>query len=231
MVKELESLQELLGYRFGASELLLESVTHKSYSNEQPDDASPCNERLEFLGDAVLDLVISEQAFNAYNDLPEGELTRIRAELVSEKNLAAVARSLGLGHCLRLGKGERRSGGDNKDSLLADALEAVFGAIFSDSGYAEAKRVILELFGESLVQAARKNFDVDYKTRLQEFCQARHRRVPNYVLLDTSGPDHERTYVVEVRLGDRVCGRGEGRSKKAAEQQAASCALEGLEIS
>jgi len=222
--QRLELLQQAIGYRFVEPALLLEALTHKSFSNEMQ-GVEPCSERLEFLGDAVLDLVVGAAAFTAYGDFPEGELTRIRAELVSEKSLAAVARQLGIGHCLRLGRGERRSGGADKDSLLADAVEALFGALFSDGGFDVARQVIMPLFAERLKLAAKRQYDLDFKTLLQEASQRRYGRAPAYRLLQTEGPDHDPTYIVEVSVDGTPSGRGEGRTKKAAEQQAAAAAL------
>lgn len=227
MAEQLEALQLATGYRFNDPELLLEALTHKSYSNEARGSV-PCNERLEFLGDAVLDLAVGAKAFFAYPDLPEGELTRIRAELVSEKSLATVARQLDLGLCLRMGRGERRSGGADKDSLLADAVEALFGAVFCDGGFDAANRVILALFRSRLELAVNRQYDLDFKTLLQEEGQRLHGRAPVYRLLQAEGPDHDPTYIVEVSLNDTACGRGEGRTKKAAEQQAAAAALSRL---
>lgn len=224
MEERLTVLQQAIDYRFAEPALLLEALTHKSYSNESQ-GAAPCSERLEFLGDAVLDLVIGAAAFVAYPELPEGELTRIRAELVNEKSLAVVARQLGIGPCLRLGRGERRSGGERKDSLLADAVEALFGAVFSDGGFEAARQVILPLFAERLELAARRQYDLDFKTLLQEESQRRYGRAPAYRLLQAEGPDHDPTYIVEVSVDGTASGRGEGRTKKAAEQQAAAAAL------
>ena len=225
----LARVQESLGYLFKQPELLLEALTHKSFSNENPESISACNERLEFLGDAILDLVVSQRSFIDYPDLPEGELTRVRAELVRERNLAEIARRIDLGSCLRMGKGERRSGGEQKSSLLANAVEAVFGALFLDGGYESARSIIEKFFLPEIPLAVNKKFDVDYKTNLQELCQRVHRQTPDYVLVDESGPDHQRHYTVEVRLRGKKVACGEGRSKKLAEQDAARGALEKLE--
>jgi ribonuclease-3 len=224
MEELLAALQEKIGYRFLAASLLQEALTHKSFSNEMSAGIAPCNERLEFLGDAVLDLVVGAAAFVAYPDLPEGELTRMRAELVNEKSLAGIARQLDLGPCLRLGRGERRSGGAGKDSLLADVIEALFGAVFLDGGFAAASQVIEALFCPLLDLAARRQYDLDFKTLLQEVCQKRYGRTPEYFPLQVTGPDHDPSYVVEVRVDGESRGRGEGRTKKAAEQQAAAAA-------
>lgn len=220
-----EALQTRIGYRFSNPALLRESLTHKSFSNERPGESVPHNERLEFLGDAVLDLAVSRRIFRDFPALPEGELTRIRAEVVSEKALAAVARDLDLGNCLRLGRGEERSGGREKESLVADALEAALGAVFCDGGFEPACSVIETLFGPAAVLSASRKTGIDHKTRLQELLQARHGHPPVYVLIRTEGPDHQRLYTVEVRLDDRPIGVGQGRNKKAAEQAAACEAL------
>lgn len=221
-------LQEKIGYRFSNRDLLGEALTHKSYSNEQVAGNAPHNERLEFLGDAVLELAISERAFDAFPDFPEGELTRVRAELVSEASLARVARVLDLGAGLRLGRGEERTGGRDKPSLLADALEALLGAVFCDGGFAAARQVVGRLFGAALDAAARRKLGSDYKTRLQELLQGTRGRAPRYRLVEASGPDHQRSYRVEVLCGEEVLGAGSGRSKKAAEQAAARQALEAV---
>lgn len=219
------SLQERIGYRFTDPLLLREAVTHKSFSNECQSETLAHNERLEFLGDAVLDLAISHLVFRDFLRLPEGELTRIRAEVVNERRLAAVGRELDLGACLLLGRGEDRSGGRDKESLLADALEALLGAVFCDGGYQSACQVIEHLFRSVVAGAVARKAGLDHKTRLQEVLQARHGLPPAYVLTATEGPDHQRQYSVEVRFGGETIGRGRGRTKKAAEQEAAREAL------
>lgn len=223
-----ESLEERIGYRFADAALLRESLTHKSFSNEQPGGSVPHNERLEFLGDAVLDLVVGHAVFEAFPSLAEGELTRVRAEVVSEKGLAAIGRQLELGPCLCLGRGEERSGGRDKDSLVADALEALMGAIFCDGGFEEARAVIGALCAGPIERSVRRKAGVDHKTRLQELLQARHGAPPVYVLTESEGPDHRRTYTVEVRFAGETIGCGQGRTKKAAEQKAAGEALKKL---
>lgn len=223
-MEKFTELERAIDYRFGDHKLLLQALTHKSYSNESPVGA-PHNERLEFLGDAVLDLVISQDLFNRYPELPEGELTRIRAETVSEKSLSRLARSLELGPLLRLGRGESKSGGADKDSLLADGLEALLGAVFYEGGYPAAEAVILPLFGRQLERAAHRAEGSDYKTRLQELFQSRYGHPPEYVMTRIEGPDHQRVYTVEVRQQGRSIGRGQARTKKGAEQAAAEQAL------
>lgn len=225
-----ETLEERIGYRFADVALLRESLTHKSFSNEQPGRAAAHNERLEFLGDAVLDLVVGHALFVAFSGLAEGELTRIRAEVVREQELAAVGRRLQLGGCLRLGRGEERSGGRDKDSLIADGLEALLGAVFCDGGFDTARSVIAPLFAASIERSLRRKAGVDHKTRLQELLQARHGTPPEYVLIRAEGPDHQRIYTVEVRFDGETIGCGRGRTKKAAEQHAAGEALARLGV-
>ena len=220
-----EALEETIGYRFSDTALLRESLTHKSFSNEQPGRDVPHNERLEFLGDAVLDLVVSHALFRAFPAIAEGELTRIRAEVVSEKGLAEIGRHLGLGASLRLGRGEERSGGREKDSLIADALEALLGALFCDGGFEDARRIIEDLCATAIERSARCKAGIDYKTRLQELLQAREGRTPTYALTLIEGPDHQRVYTVEVCSEGETIGCGRGRTKKAAEQEAAHEAL------
>jgi ribonuclease-3 len=221
-------LEESLKYSFRDRALLAEAMTHRSYVNEHPLENLPDNERLEFLGDAVLDLVISDYLMKALPNSPEGELTRVRAEVVSLPGLAALASSLDIGSGLLLGKGEERSGGRNKSSLLADALEALFGAIFTDKGFDAAKAVVLPLFVPLLQQAATDEGQ-DFKSRLQEFLQATHRDLPVYELADSAGPAHDRIYHVDVLIDGRSLGSGQGRTKKSAEQAAAKAALTQLE--
>lgn len=220
-------IEAALDYVFEERPLLAEALTHRSYANEQP-AASADNERLEFLGDAVLDLVISQHLMEHLPDAPEGELTRVRAELVALPSLARLAGELGIGAGLLLGRGEERSGGRDKPSLLADALEALFGAIFVDGGFEAARRAILSLF-TPLVQQAAADQGQDYKSRLQEFLQAAQSGRPDYRLVETTGPAHEREYLVEVLIDGRLHGSGRARSKKGAEQAAARATLTALE--
>lgn len=224
-----EGLESLLGYRFYVPGLLEIALTHKSFANEYPASASQHNERLEFLGDAVLDLVVSQYLFENLAELSEGEMSRIRAEVVSERNLAEVGRRLKLGEHLRLGRGELLSGGRDKASLLANTLEALLGAVFLDGGFDAARRITLGLLVADILRSARHKAGIDAKTRLQEYYQGRFGRPPVYQLIGASGPDHERLYRAEVLFDGQVIGRGEGSSKKGAEQAAAAAALEILD--
>lgn len=225
-----QSLEEALGYSFRERTLLAEALTHRSYANEHHLEDLPDNERLEFLGDAVLDLVISQYLMEALPGAHEGELTRIRAEVVAEPSLARLARSLDIGSCLLFGRGEKSTGGRSKPSLLGDALEAVFGAVFTDGGFDSAKSTIMPLFVPLLRQASADKGQ-DYKSRLQEFLQGTHRERPIYSLIETTGPAHERIYRIDVLIDGCVYGSGRGRTKKSAEQAAAQATLLLLEAS
>lgn len=222
-------LEEKLGYHFISRELLKKSLVHKSFANEKLGDPAASNERLEFLGDAVLDLVVAKHLYARYPDLPEGELSRVRSELVSAPALAAMARTLELGDCLSLGRGEEQSGGRDKDNILADAIEAVFGAVFLDSGLDKADKVITALLDDDAVADVQRESH-DYKTRLQEEVQARFGVGPEYILCEQTGPDHDRVYRVQVLCAGHELGLGDGKSKKAAQQQAARAALEKIEF-
>lgn len=218
------ALEEKLGHKFENPGLLVTALTHTSYANESR-NGTIHNERLEFLGDSVLSVVVSEYLFSHNKKLPEGELTRIRAGLVCEQSLYEFAKQLGLGEHLRLGHGEERSGGRDRPAILADAFEAVIAALYLDGGMAAAKAFILPFVQE----AHRAN--EDYKTRLQEVVQQNPEERLRYVVTEESGPDHNKSFTVEVHLNSNVLGRGRGHSKKQAEQQAAreALALMGLE--
>lgn len=225
MLTDIKSLEAVLGYQFENPQLLVQALTHKSYSNEQSDSVLH-NERMEFLGDAVLELAVSEWVYRHYPDIPEGGLTRIRSEVVCEAGLAFVARQLQLGVALRLGKGEEKSGGREKSSLLSDALEALLGAVYCDGGFAAACGVVERIFVEAIERTARSRYGTDYKTCLQERLQALYGQLPEYLLTQVSGPDHERIFSMEVRFDGKLLGSGYGPSKKRAEQQAAAVALD-----
>jgi ribonuclease-3 len=226
----LDEAQQAIGHTFRNVRLLDEALTHTSHVNELKDQSSKDNERLEFLGDAVLALIISEHVAAACPDLMEGALSKLRSHLVSEATLAAVARRLDLGKLLRLGRGEERTGGREKDSILADTVEAVLAAVYLDGGLEAARGFTLRAFAQELGEAASRDagggLSGDYKTQLQEWCQQQHDCVPQYVTAKESGPDHQKTFDVQVLVQGRVLGRGTGRSKKEAEQAAAQEALE-----
>ncbi len=220
MNEKLEALQENLGYRFKDISLLETALTHSSYANER-NEKTAYNERLEFLGGSVLGFVSARYFYQNF-DMPEGELTKHRAAKVCEKALCAYAKELGIGDALLLGKGEDRTGGRERPSILADAFEAVLAAIYLDGGLDEASKLVMRFIPR------RDEFESvkDYKTTLQEIIQRNREERLEYVVTDSSGPDHAKTFTVEVHLNSNVIGRGTGRSKKLAEQYAAREALE-----
>ena len=223
MIKDLEVA---IGYRFQNISLLQNALAHSSYANERWHDSLKSNERLEFLGDSILGMVVAEYLYRNFPDRPEGELTRMRADMVCENSLAAVADKVGLGQHLLLGHGEERFGGRQRASILADAMESVIAASFLDGGM-EAARGIIERFILPNVPVKRLH-NADYKTALQELVQQKKNQILSYVLAGESGPDHDKVFVVEVSLNGTVVGRGTGSSKKRAEQEAARDAITAL---
>ncbi|MCA9522557.1 MAG: ribonuclease III [Myxococcales bacterium] len=224
----LELCQERLGYRFRDPQLLVVALTHRSYVNECASTLSD-NERFEFLGDAVLGLVISHELVRVYPNLPEGRLTKYKARIVNERSLARIASSLGIGAFLRLGRGEEQTGGRQKASILADAIEALIGAVFLDAGYDTLNRVVLEHFRGAIEHVPAGSGSLDFKSALQERVQALYRDVPDYQVIDQRGPDHDKRFEVTVSIAGTVVAHGVGRSKKAAEKHAAEVALRQLE--
>ena len=220
-------LQENLSYRFKDPGLFEEALRHSSYVNEQSDTRLRDNERLEFLGDAVLNLAIGHLLMRAYPELHEGDLSRMRSNMVNEAQLAEIARGLDLGRYLQLGKGEMLTGGQDKSSILANALEALFAAVYLDGSFEAAFSVIASRFQELVDTALELNFGQDFKSRLQEAVQGKIREVPRYRVVEEIGPDHDKTFCVAVAVGD-LESRGTGKSKKLAEQDAARKALESL---
>ena len=228
---DLDALQQALGISFNDVSLLEEALTHSSYINENPGFALASNERLEFLGDAVLGLVVAEKLYQDFPNFDEGEMTKLRAALVRRETLTHIAKDIGLGDHLYLGKGEEASGGRHKPANLAAALEAVIAAIFLDQGSTAARDFILRLLDAELQKVVSQGPEVDYKSALQELTQTRQQQTPTYHVLEATGPDHSKTFTVEVRLGETVLGSGSGKSKKAAESEAARSALEQLSTS
>lgn len=218
-------LAERVGWSVTDGQLLSQSLAHRSWCAENPGYDS--NERLEFLGDAVLGLAVTDHVYRAYPALPEGELAKVRASLVNSAALAELASELGLGAALLLGKGEDASGGRHKSSILADAMEAVIGAVYLDRGRDAADSLVLRLLGDRIEEAAAGPGGQDYKTRLQELCSRRFDQLPEYRVRD-HGPDHAKHFDAVVAIGGQVRGRGRGRSKKQAEQAAAREAWEAL---
>ncbi len=217
-----EQLEERIGYRFKEPKLLKQAMCHSSFANEQHMDRLLNNERLEFLGDAVLELITSEFLFKNYPKMPEGEATRTRASIVCEQTLALCARELGLGAFLLLGKGEDLTGGRDRDSITSDALEALLGAVYLDGGFASAKEFVHRFV---LNDIEHKKLFFDSKTILQEEIQGETTELLHYVLTGEEGPDHNKRFMVHACLGSQVIGEGSGRTKKAAEQEAAYRAL------
>ncbi len=227
--ERIKEFEKRIGYKFKHKDYLKRSLTHKSFANENRMPASEHNERYEYLGDAVLELSISHLLMERFPDHPEGELSKLRAAIVNEGQLAEVARDIDLGDYLYLGKGEELTGGREKPSLLSDALEALLGAIYLDRGFAKVFGVIESLYETILERAGGVGFIRDYKTKLQEVSQSRFRSVPKYRLLKTSGPDHRKSFEIQLYIGEELWGVGKGLSKKSAEQEAAKEALGKLE--
>ena len=218
-------LQNKIGYQFKNPALLNEALTHSSYANEHKSQHIKYNERLEFLGDSVLSIVVSDYIYKNCPELPEGELTKLRASLVCEKSLYEFAKKIDLGKYLILSKGERHNGGADRPSILSDAFEALIAAIYIDGGITPASKHILNFVIPAIKNSKKKKIN-DYKTTLQEIIQKNPGEKLEYVLVKESGPDHNKHFVVEVHLNSNVIGKGGGRSKKEAEQQAAREALE-----
>lgn len=218
---DFQALFNLLQISPGHWELYQQALTHSSYAHEHNLGSQAYNERLEFLGDAVLELAISEELYRRYPQLPEGKLTRLRAGLVCEETLYRQANKLGLGNYLRLGKGEAASGGRQRPSLLADAFEAVLGAIYLDLGFVQAKVVVQQLFAPLYRDLHHGSLPFDYKTLMQEYSQAKMAATPEYEIVDERGSDHDKVFVAQVMIKKKVLGKGSGHSKKEAEQEAA----------
>ena len=223
MIKDLEAA---IGYQFKNINLLHNALAHSSYANERWHNSLMSNERLEFLGDSILGMLVAEYLYRTFPDRPEGDLTRMRADMVCEKALAQVARQLGLGQHLLLGKGEEQGGGRSRHSILADAVESVIAACFLDGGMEAAVRFVEKFI---LVNVpVKKLHNADYKTALQELVQQKKNQVISYALVGESGPDHDKQFLVELSLNGQVVGTGRGSSKKRAEQEAAREAMEKL---
>jgi len=227
-MESLAEAQQTLGVSFGNPSLLKEALVHGSYANEYPNSALVTNERLEFLGDAILGAVVAARLYTEFGHLNEGEMTKLRALLVRGDTLASVARDIGLSEFLLLGKGEEATGGRTKTANLAGALEAVVGAVFLDQGYDAARDFVLRLLRPELERAVTHGTASNYKSELQELLQAREQQAPTYHVVEATGPSHDRWFTVEVRMGDSVLGKGSGKSKKAAETDAAHAILRRL---
>lgn len=225
MNKNIQNLENEIGYVFNDKELLMQALTHSSYVNDRKMDKNLCNERLEFLGDAILEMTSSEFLYSEYPEKDEGELTKLRASLVSETPLAAVAGEIGLGEYLYLGHGEERTGGRTRYSVTSDAVEAVIGAIYLDGGIEPARAFVRKYI---LNEIENKKLFHDSKTVLQEIVQKYHKGTLTYRLVKEEGPDHDKNYGMNALIDEKIIGYGEGRTKKAAEQQAAYSAIKSL---
>ena len=219
----MKKLEENLGYIFKNKKLLANALTHSSYAHEVRNGITS-NERLEFFGDSVLSIIVSDYIYKEYPDIPEGELTKLRASLVCEKSLCTFSRELCIGEFLQLGKGEDKGGGRERDSILADAFEAVLAAIYLDGGMENARKFVTNYVLRELHTTHAEAFK-DYKTALQEIIQRNPEEFVTYILTNESGPDHDKVFEMEVRLNSNTIGKGKGKSKKQAEQMAAKQAL------
>jgi len=225
--KLLKQFEKESGVRFKNDELLNLAFSHRSYSNESLDHREN-NERLEFLGDSVLGLVVASYLFHVLSDRAEGDLAKIKSFVVSEDILSAIAKNLAVDQLLLVGKGEENSGGRTKKALLADALEAVFGAYYLDAGFPEAQKFILGLLVPEINNVLEDKHKKDYKTLLQEFVQKSHKNYPKYLLVNKTGPDHDKTFYMEVQVNGKTLGSGSGKNKKEAEQEAAGMAYRAI---
>lgn len=223
--RKLEEIQDMIGYTFKDIDILNTSLTHSSFANEMK-DGTCYNERLEFLGDSVLNVIISDFLFKKYQHLSEGRLTKLRAVIVAEPSLAYCGRQINIGKYLLLGKGEENTGGRNRDSIIADAVEALIGGVYIDSNFESSKAFVLKLLSSVIDRVMSGEYHRDYKTELQELLQGRSSENITYEVISETGPDHDKVFKTQVMLGNRILGKGKGRSKKAAEQSAAKEALD-----
>lgn len=222
----IEKLEHIIKYTFNNKDIAYIAFCHSSYVNEKKSNKTASYERLEFLGDSIVNMIVSEHLYENYPNLPEGELTKVRAIVVCEPTFYKCSKKLGLGQFLLLGKGEEHTGGRERVSILADIFESVTGAIFLDAGFGEAKRFAISQLKDTIVDAVNGMVFMDYKTQLQEVLQKNSNSKISYIIIDESGPDHNKEFVIQVNNGDKVLGMGKGKSKKEAEQSAAKEALE-----
>ena len=227
--KELQLFERHAGIRFRELEFLNQAFTHRSFANETGETAEN-NERLEFLGDSVLGLVVSEYLYETLRDQAEGELARVKSFVVSEASLSEIARALRVDNYILIGRGEEYSGGRSKKAILADCLEAIIGAFYLDSGFQPARRFVHTMLIPEINKVLENRHAKDYKTLLQEFVQKRMKTYPKYRVVQKTGPDHDRTFWIEVHVGERSFGAGKGKNKKEAEQEAARLAYEGMHV-
>jgi len=227
-MNSIEDLEKNLGIQFSNRDFLLTALTHRSFLNENR-EVPEHNERLEFLGDAVLELIVSDFLFRKYTDRAEGDLTSFRAALVRTDSLAQIAKELGLGEHMRLSRGEEDSGGREKDYLLANTFEAVLGAIYLDSGYEDCVQFVHRVLLPKIEDIVKHRLDIDNKTKIQELAQSIYKSTPTYEVTDEQGPDHDKIFTVVVKIDNKIVGEGKGSSKQRAEEQAAKIGVEYIE--
>lgn len=228
-IKNSKELMKKISYKFRNEEYLKEALTHRSYSNENNRDKQFDNEKLEFLGDAVVNLIVTEYIYNLGEGKKEGELAKLKSQIISEPVFSSIASDLKLGNYLYLSNGEIMSGGRNRKSILGDAFEALIGAIFKDSDYYTTKEIAMKYLMEKIENINDIEGTGDYKTILQELLQGEYRKMPEYELIKTAGPDHDKIFEISVKLNDKIIGNGSGKSKKEAEKNAAKEALKFVE--
>jgi ribonuclease-3 len=220
-----KELEKIIKYSFKDKKQLIIALSHSSYVNEKRIDKLECNERLEFLGDSILNSIISETLFKKFSSFSEGDMTRIRANIVCENSLLESANKINLGKYLLLGRGEEITGGRNRVSILADGFEALIGAVYIDGGYEPSKKFVLDMMKEIIDQYIKGNIKLDYKTELQEIVQKRCESKVVYEVVDEKGPDHDKIFISQVKIEERIVGKGQGKTKKEAEQNAARIAI------
>ncbi|GAB4355099.1 MAG: ribonuclease III [Candidatus Abyssubacteria bacterium] len=228
-MRDLKELQRALGVKFRRISFLDQALSHSSFVNERSDQRGNHNEKLEFLGDAVLELIVSHELFQNYPNYFEGQLTKLRAAVVSKTTLANLAKKIGIAPYIRLGKGEELGGGRRRNSLLADAMEAIIGAVYLDGGLSAARQFVLDHFSAEIQRLDSDQHKMDYKSILQEITQSRFQTLPRYTVVNEIGPPHERTYEVLLSIKDEPYGTGRGSNKKEAQQNAAYNALQKLQ--
>lgn len=230
-LQALTELQEAIGFQFYNIGFLLEAMAHRSYLNENPEAGFKSNERLEFLGDSIIGFIVAETLFQEFPLLSEGEMTRLRSHIVSQEGLSSIARRMNLGKYLLLSKGESLTGGRDRDSNLARTCESLIGAIFLDKGLPAVKDFLLDKITMEEIFDLMTSESFDFKSKLQEYTQAKYQLTPTYEIAKEEGPSHDKTFAIQVKVGEKIVGRGQGKSKKKAEEKAAKNALRNLSIS
>ena len=229
ITKKIEELEKIIQYTFKNKKNIILALTHSSYSNEYKNKKLTSNERLEFLGDTVLNMIISEEIYTRYNDLSEGEMTKFRSNVICETSLAKCAKNLNIGKYLLLGKGEENTGGRYRVSILSDAVEALIGALYLDAGLEMAKNFVLAQMGEMIEKSIKGIIFMDYKTQLQEILQKGNEKRVVYEIIGERGPDHDKVFISQVKIDGKPAGKGKGKTKKEAEQMAAKETIKTLE--